>query len=287
MSEQDQLAGAENPAQESEVVDQTIATPGAADTPETVAESDEAKNARELSEQRERSEKKARGVQKRLDELTADKYAERAAREAAERRADELARRFQEFQQRGPQAQSAQEPRREDFSDYEQYIRAVARHDAQQHADRLVQERLTQQQQQWQQQAQAREAERQAADLQRDLSQKQQAYAKIHPDYFDVVNNEDIDVPAHAAMAIMRHKDAPALMYQIGQNPALAESLQGLDPMSQVLAVGELAASLKRSPQVSKAPPPGSPVGKPGSGGSGSPRNIDEYYASITRKKGK
>src|SRR5262252_5004355 len=73
--QQNEPAGSEAPAQQSELpIEETGGQAGVADTPEQVAETDEEKNARELREQQERSERRAKGVQKRLDELTRDKY---------------------------------------------------------------------------------------------------------------------------------------------------------------------------------------------------------------------
>jgi len=278
------------PTLDQNVADQSetdvIETPadGGTDTTETVAETDEQKNARELAEQRERSEKKSRGVQKRLDELTADKYAERAAREAAERRADQLLYEMQQRQQQ-PKPQGEGPPRREDFTDYEEFVRKSAVYEARQ----TVQAEWNERQQQVARQQQEFHAQQAAAALQRDVNSKLSTYAKDHPDIKDVIASHDEQVPMPAAFAVMTHKDTGALMEFMGNNREFVVSLQSMNPVAQQLAIGELAATLRsKPPQVSKAPAPGTTVGPRGSTNKDvRSMSADEYYDHITKGRGK
>ena len=83
---------------------------------DTVEETDEQKNERVQKESAARAEKRANSIQKRMDELTADKYAER-------KRADELAENnarlmamIEENKAPQKQAETETEPQREHFA---------------------------------------------------------------------------------------------------------------------------------------------------------------------------
>jgi hypothetical protein len=60
-------------------------------------------------------------------------------------------------------------------------------------------------------------------------------------------------------------------------------------PHCQAMVIGRIDAQLKAPQQVSKAAPPGSPVGTRSGAQTKDVKSmsIDEYYASITTRKGK
>ncbi len=269
---------------ETDVQDTSVQS-DSADTVETVAETDEQKNAREVAERQERSEKRARGVEKRLAELTADKYDARSRADAAERRAQEAERRLQEREAAQPKPQNNGAPSRDDFTDYEKYLEAKTEWIA----DRKADARIAEREQKFVEQQRVTRSNEAAAALQREVQQKLAAYEKDHPDMRDVISSHDETVPEYAAFAVMRHKDTAPLMEFLGRNPEFVVSLQKMDQVEQGLAIGELAATLrKQPPQVSKAPAPGVPVGPRGSTNKDvRAMTADEYYDHITNGRGR
>lgn len=265
----------DNVAQTSEMpVDENQPEQVTADTTETEAETDEQKNEREISKQKERSEKRALGVQKRIDELTADKYAERAAREALQRNYDAMHAALQAQQQR-PQEQDTGEPKREQFDDYEKFIEARADW----RADMRIQHRLAQQNEQWRQQRQQQDVAQQATAIANDFQRKLSEQRKAIPD-FDEVIADAADVQVGNAFPAIATADNPAaLMVYLAKNPDVAGRIAMLSPVLAAREIGKLEMKLSTGPQVSKAPSPGKPVGsKPGSS-SEPPEDIEGYMA--------
>lgn len=277
-----QIAASETAAPPSEPAEQQqpVEQPVAPDTTETVAEeTDEQKNAREIAEQRERSEKRARGVQKRMDELTADKYAERAARERTERMLEQVL--LAQQQRSGPQqAAEGQEPRREDFSDYEDFVAAKAEHRAVKGAQEVFRREL----QGAAQASQDAQVQQQATALRQQFVARQQEFAKAVPDYFETVNTEDVRVPEASAALLHTMDDAPAVIYAIAKHPQIATRLWNEPPARQAILLGQLSAMLRSSPQVSKAPEPGRPTGAR-AGESGAPPQDMEGYMKWRAKQ--
>jgi DNA primase len=258
------------PSEPAEVLDT-----GATDTPEVV-ETDEQKNERVQAETRERAEKRARGVQKRLDELTADKYAERQRAERAEQRLQQIEAERQ--QRQAPQPQNDGEPDQSKYDDYGKYLRDVARWEARQEAAQAA----AQARQQWEAERQQETTAREVAATLHTFEQRREAFAKATPDYDDVVESlSDVPMgPQNAAMVrtIMRRADSAELLYHMGKNPALAQQISRMHPEDQIAAVAELGIAIRsKAPQASKAPPPGKAVGsKPGSA-SEPPEDPDAY----------
>lgn len=247
-----QVTAPESAAQESESADQAVAV--ATDTTEQVAETDEQKNARELAEQQARSERRARGVQKRLDELTAEKYEARARAERAERMLEQAMR----GNQPAPAAEQPDaEPKREQYANYDDWVAALAEHRAAKRAEKIIADRFGQVHQQQTDFAQQQEVMR----LRNQFAARQQDFAKKNADYFDVVQTEDVRIPNEAAAFLHTMEDAPAVIYHMAKNPEVAQRLWNEPPIRQAMLLGELSAQLKTPPKVSNAPPPGKPTG--------------------------
>jgi len=244
----------------------------AADTTETVAETDEQKNEREIKAQQERTEKRARGVQKRMDELTADKHAERSAREAAEKRFDEL---LKVTQGKTVPAPSDAEPQRGQFDDYEKFIEARAEW----RAEKAVERRMAQHTQKWDEQLQQQEVQRQAQTIANNFQQKLAEGRKSIPDFDEVIaDSQDIQI-GNALPAIASSDNPAALMVYLGKNRDVTARIAAMPPVLAALEIGRIESKLVASPQVSKAPSPGKPVGsKPGSA-SEPPEDIEGYMA--------
>lgn len=244
---------------------------------ETVEETDEQKNERTLRERQERSERQYKGVQRRIDELTRDKYAERAARERAEREADELRQRVL-GNQRQPQEDGPQPPRREDYQDYEAYIDARAEYRAALVFEQRLQEASRQAQQRQSQEQVARSVQQDRAAI----AQSADKFRATAKDFDEVMAG--LDVPSTPVMerAIARTENPAAVLYALGKKPEVAQQIAALDPVDQAKAIGAIEFALKsRPPQVSKAPAPGNPVGGKPSLPSADPTRMsyDEFVA--------
>lgn len=253
---------------------------GVTDTPETVEETDEQRNARELAERKKRSERQYQGVKRRIDELTADKYAERQARERAEREAETLRSWIQQQQQAKQQSPNDGGPRRDQFDDYESYIAAKAEWSAEQRANQAVEQLRTRMAQEQAQAAQFL----QAAQLAQAHQARVKEFAKANPAFAEVMDS-DVDVGT-AARAIVEMEDGPAVMLALHQNPEIAERLRASSPYMQGIILGQLSASLKSRPPVSKAPAPGTPVGsKPASTHKDPSQMTDAEFAAYRRRQ--
>jgi hypothetical protein len=268
---QEQIAASESAVPEPQSETPPEGAPVAADTTEQVAETDEQKNARELAEQRERSEKRAKGVQKRFDELTRDKY-------DAHARADRAERMLEQVLSRGPQPGTPQpaapkEPTREQFANYDDWISAKAEYVADQRAAKIVEERFQRMQQGQNDTAQQYEIAR----IRNDFAARQQEFAKKTPDYFEKVQTEDVRVPHEAAAYLQTMEDAPAVMYHMANNPEIAARLWNQPPLRQAMLLGELSAQLRTNPQVSTAPPPGKPTGARSGPSNEPPQDMEGY----------
>ena len=238
-----------------------------------VEETDEQKNERVQQEAAVKAEKRARGVQKRMDELTADKYAERKRADAL---AEQNARILALLEQQKPQqAVTSDAPQREQYADDFSFVRAEAAYVAKQEALQLIQQANKVQQEQYQR-MQAEQAARQEAQQ---FAARLKEAEKTIPDYREVLEDADINLPPHVLSTIRQMNDGPLVAYHLAKNPDLAMQFSTTPPQMHGILLGQLSATLKTVPQVSKAPPPGKPVvAKPGSSNE-PPSDPDQYQA--------
>lgn len=214
--------------------------------------------------------KKAKGVQKRLDELIKQREAAEG-REAAERaeKLRLLALLEERRQPEQPAPETAVEvaepvrPRREDYADSDAYEDAFIAYTDERSAWRVEQTIKAQ-----------READ-QASVEQRAINEAQQAAAEQYqaritefkaktPDFAQVAERADVQVPTLAAAAITHSENGPALQYYFGQNPEAAANLFKLNPVQMLVEVGRIEARLTAGPSEPKpAPAPVSAAPKP------------------------
>lgn len=243
------------------------------------AESDEQKNQRVQQEERQRSEKRSRGVQKRMDGLTRDKYAERQRAEHLEKVNAELLARIESGSRQAKPDGAANDgqPTPEQYGDYQEYVRADAIWHAEQRARALIEQS---------QKTAAEERQKYAQEqYERAISQNYAKHArevaKTIPD-FDTVMSEgahEISVPDGVYDMMRRIPEGPLVAYHMVKNPALAEQFFSSDKSVHGVLLGQLVATLKGSAKVSNAPPPGKPVqAKPGSSSS-PPEDTAAYFA--------
>ena len=190
-----------------------------------------------------------KGVQKRIDRLTQEKYRLRAELE--------MLRRGQQPQQQQEQRQVEQQaaPKLEQYQSIEEYLDALADFKAAQKADKVFKEREAAERQSRQQSEQAKLHE----GYTKQTEQARQAYE----DFDDVVQDPDLPISQAMAEAIMRSSNGADVAYYLGKNPDQAARIASLDPFSAAVEIGRIAATVVR-PQprkTSNAPPPIQPVG--------------------------
>ena len=245
-------------------------------TTETVAETDEQKNERAVQEREERARKRNDGIQRRFNELTAEK------RQLMEQNARILSLLERQGQPQAPQAPKDAAPQREQFSDYESYVEARAAYAAEQKAAAKVSEFVRAIQAQDHQARTAQQTSQFVTKLQSDLVKVRQEL----PDYDDVVSNLDgIDAPPAMTQAILDSESPGRVFHVLGQNPDEARRIAALPPMAQIKAIAKIEAGLKPStPQVSKAPAPGKPLGAKSGASAGDPPEDAESYMAWAAK---
>jgi len=190
-------------------------------------------------------------TQKRINKITAEKYAEK-------RKADELQRKL-DAMQAAQKPVEVKAPTLEDF-DYDEaaFNAASISHQIKQgvaaESQRLQQQGIASQQEAVnQQKAQAFDA--QVAEV-----------TATKPDYQEVIQNLP-EFKQDTLDAIMSSDQGAELAYALGQQLDLADEIASASPMVAAMKLGELSARLKQKPQIkpSAAPSPIEPVSSGGS----------------------
>lgn len=200
---------------------------------------------------------KAKGVQKRLDELTRNWREEQRRAQKLEQMLEQVISRPQE-QKPEPvaPAQPQGEPKLEQFQTYEEYVSALADYKADQKL-RQFEEQIRQREQQTQQQAKLQE-----------FQGRLQAAKTEMPDFDEVALNPSLPVSDTMAELIREMDDGPRVLYALGKSPDVAARIASLPPTLAAVELGRFAvkASLPQPKTVTNAPPPVNPL----SGGMGS-----------------
>lgn len=156
-----------------------------------------------------------------------------------------------------PKAASASdsEPSENDFQTHAEYVRALARHEAQKVAKSIQSESRTEAVKTQQQKAQ------------QDFKERQEAFRAATPDFDDVVEDADIQVSHAVITEIVESERGPELQYYLAKNPDEAKRLSGLAPLALAREVGKIEARLTTSQPVktaktTSAPPPPNVTGK-------------------------
>lgn len=232
------------------------------------------------------AKKPAKGVQKRLDELTRNwRNEERARRIAEENLQKALA-----LLEKGPQTKADTstddpEPVEPDPSkyndqnvynaDYREYFKKLARWEGRQ-------ELKSQQKRD----AEERSKKSREEDDRKRVESYQSNVAKArdkYPDYDDVTGNPYLPITAPMRDAIFEAgEQGPHLAYHLGQNPDEAERISKLSPRAQFLELGRIAAKLTQpaTTQVSRAPKPIKPLESASGAATSSDEESMEAYAA-------
>lgn len=245
-------------------------TPESADgQAEQAAETDEQRNERVLREREERSRKRMNSVQHRINELTADKR-------RLEELVSKLAERPTDSPKSTPEVADAGMPPREKYDSWEAWQDAKAEWIA----DRKAEQKLQGFIRQVQQQQVMRQAQEQAAVLAEKFDKDVSKVRSEFEDYDDVVGNLDFNAPPSMVQAILESDSPARIFHALGKNPQEARRIAAMQPISQAKAIARIEAALTSQPQVSRAPPPGKPVGVRGGPVEKAPSemNVDEFF---------
>jgi hypothetical protein len=237
---------------------------GAIDTAENSAESSEPP-ADEPDDEAEKP-KPSKGVQKRLDELTREKYEERRRADALQTQLERTIAMLerasggeQPAEQQQPDPDGAPDPERYPEGENDrQYIRDLTRHEVRQEfaAQQARQEHV-----------------REIAEVQ---AREQAARAK-YSDYAEKVTTDALAPIIQANPKIIatlaKHEQGPDLAYYLATHPEEVQKLSRIGHESALIRLGQLSIAIatptepageKSPPKVSKAPEPITPIGAGG-----------------------
>jgi hypothetical protein len=202
------------------------------------------------------------GYQNRINEITrARREAERRA-EAVEQRARELEQRLQSLE--GTQRQPAESLNPEQFTDYNEYVRAIAKQAADD-ARKAVEQQFRQQ-----------ESQRSQQEMAEAFGRREAEYAKSHPDYADAVADlgRSVRYPQEVIEVIATSDHGPAVLHHLATHLDEADRLARMRPHLAALHLGRLEAQLTapKPKPVSNAPAPAPRV----NGGAAITKNPDD-----------
>lgn len=198
--------------------------------------------------------KPPKGVQKRLDELTREKYDQQRRAEAAEARLQQAMSMLERGNVPDPQPQTfdpSGPPNPLNYPEGEldvNFIRDVAKYEVRQEI-----------------QAARQEAEHQKTVVA--IESREDAARARYADYNEIVNPQNLG-PLLQNQDVFRtlaaHENGPDLAYYLGKNPSEVMSIAQMTPYNAAMRIGQLLASITpdapSTKTASKAPPPISPI---------------------------
>jgi hypothetical protein len=266
---------------ESEIVTQV--TDGAPDTPEVVETEEEAnERVKQESEKAagQREEKRRQTFQSRINEVTRDRN---EAQKMASQLAEQNARILALLEGKAPAATQATggEPKRDQFTEYEDFVTARAEYRAEQKAQAVIESFRREQEQT--QSKRTQETEQGAAE--RQFETRRNELAKTLPDFKDVVRDWEPKLPGSVVDMILRMPDGPLIGYHMAKNPELEAKFNDQPAFMHGIILGQLSQTLKSSAKtVSTAPAPGKPVGGMSAPQTGDYTGSPEGYTAWAKK---
>lgn len=221
---------------------------GEVETPETEGLEASVESATTEDEQEEPSHESGEdGVQKRINKLTAEKYAEKRKREALEARLKEL-----ESKSTAPAVATSGKPTLEQFDfDRDAYDEA------------MIDWKLEQKIAATQTATQKQQAEAKAKQLDDAFDNAEAKYVEKNPEYVELVQNLP-RFPNETLTTIKGQENGPQLVHYLGKNLELADKIASLNPYDAAVQIGiisaNLAAKTKPVKPTSTAPEPINPI---------------------------
>ncbi len=211
---------------------------------EEVSELESATSTDEDDSETQTEEPKENGFQKRIDKITAEKYAEK-------RRADELQKKIDELSK---SKKELREPKLDDPSinyDDELYNKAQVEYKVQLGIQNALIER-----------EESEKAKQQQAEREQITKTFNEKVIKLNKPDFDEKAASIPNLPSGVADAIMRSDVSAEIVYHLGTNLSKADAIASMSPAMALFEVGKLAAKLSAKPTIktSAAPDPIDPV---------------------------
>lgn len=230
--------------------------------------------------QHEDSEKRQSRYRRRLDR-------ERERRIQAETRLQMLTE--QQRSQAAPQQAAPkgdEEPKREQFESYEDYVEARATYRAEKKASEIVDRRFNEAAQRRQQEA----AQQTARERQASWNKGLESARKKYDDFDDVTDNDEIVIQPKMGEAISDSPIGPELVYFLGKNPDEAERIAVLparEQYAEMVLLERRVRDMKPAAKVSQAPEPINPVGGKAGVQDDTPNASKDDLAAWMRKRNK
>jgi len=223
----------------------------AAEAQKTDGDTEQGETAQETTEQVE--EKKQSKFQRRLER-------QKTARIQAETRAQIAEERLAKLEAQSQANPEPGEPKREQFEDYESYLRAATRYEAQKVTDERLQA-ARQESQRAQQEGRRSEGQAQVAQ---EWVKREAEFIKTTPDYLETVTpfvEEELgslSMPARQAIVEL----GPEILFKLATDTTgLVDKIAAMSPVRQVAELGKLdkAADVPTPKRESSAPAPITP----------------------------
>jgi len=226
--------------------------------------------------------REAKGVQKRINELTAERKAAEQRAERALALVEQLATRgLQQQPQEGRQDQRAQgdepPPDKSKFTSWEEYNAAQARWVTRQElrAELAARDRTSAQQRQTWEAQQNEQRTAQALDALHGITGNQMADAATRfADYVDVIESCPVNIPPRLEVAMAQSGAAGDVAYYLAKNPRVIQQLANMPDMQIMHNVTKIATAMRgNAANVSNAPAPGRPAGNRGAAANDYPKD--------------
>lgn len=190
-----------------------------------------------------------RGVQKRIDRLTREKYRLQAELEVARRQPP------QQADTRTTTTESNGEPKPDQFKSYEAFLEARAEWKAEQKVSALLG--------QAQESARRQHVEAEHSRLAQGWEERVGKASDVYDDFEEVALAPDLPITEPMMAALVRIEKGPDVAYYLGKHRDVATQIANLDPFSAAVRIGEIAATLSRPvpKKTTSAPEPINPVG--------------------------
>jgi hypothetical protein len=214
-------------------------------------EAEEATTTEESADDSGEPSRKDKGVGKRINELTREKYEAKREADYWKQQAERAA--FERQQAPAPKVEVTGEPKPDQFESFEEYNRALVRFEAKVLLEQERQSNQAAQAQYQQQQQQSAWKEREAAAREKLVDYDATVYPML--DIPAVANNP------YFAAALVDSPIGAEVLYHLGKNPTEAIRIASLNPAACAREIGKLEAKLEsQSKKTSSAPPPPKPV---------------------------
>jgi hypothetical protein len=152
-------------------------------------------------------------------------------------------------------------PREEDFADYSDYLKAVARYEVKQELAQEREQQRNQEAQRSQQSEQARKAELEEALMEKGVN-KYPDFEEVAESTGELLRTKGLKFSQAMLGALLEADNSQDIVYHLGKSPEEAERIARLPAYAQAKEIGKLEEKLSTPPKksISKAPEPITPV---------------------------